>query len=59
MELPFKFSFKYKLEGVETTYENLVGKSGNITITLEVTPNYESGYLAQIQLPIDIRKKPK
>ncbi len=53
-ELPFKFSFKYKLEGVETTYENLVGKSGNITITLEVTPNYESGYLAQIQLPIDI-----
>ena len=54
--LPFNFKFTYKLNGEVTTYENIAGKSGNITIELEVNKAYENGYLAQIQIPIDIEK---
>lgn len=54
--LPFNFKFTYKLNGEETTYANIVGKSGDVTIEIEVNKAYDSGYLAQIQIPIDIEK---
>lgn len=54
--LPFNFQFTYKLNGEEKTYADIVGKSGNVTIEVKVNAAYESGYLAQIQIPIDIEK---
>jgi hypothetical protein len=54
--LPFNFKLTYKLDGEEKLYKDIKGKSGNVTIELEVNSAYESGYLAQIQIPIDIEK---
>lgn len=52
--MPFSFEIIYKLDDNIVSYQDILNKSGDITIHFNVTSNYESPYLAQIQLPINI-----
>ncbi len=55
-ELPFTFEFLYKLDGNVLSYENISNKEGKVEIELKVTSNYQSPYVAQIQIPLNIEQ---
>lgn len=59
-ELPFTLHIDYRLDGEAVSPEAIVGKSGSISISLEVKPNpkaaayFRKNYVSQIQIPLDL-----
>jgi len=58
-ELPWNFTIKYYLDGVEMKGEELIGKSGNAVIEIDAQSNknadpyFSNNYLAQLSMTLD------
>lgn len=59
-ELPFTLKLEYKLNTAQADPQEIIGKSGKISIAIKVRPNprakqyFRENYVAQIQIPLDL-----
>ena len=59
--LPFEINISYKFNEILSDFSTIIGQSGDVEVTFQITPNsnahiyFQRNYAAQIQIPINIK----